>query len=60
VRNERPKGWYKTFRSFSRKLATIRSDLATKYGLRYEKGTKKGQQNRWLYWFEKLKSGDNS
>lgn len=52
IRNDRPKGWYRTTQSFSRKLATIRFDLANRYGLRYEKGTKKGQQNILLYWFE--------
>ena len=56
--SDRPRGWYKTPQSFSRKLAMIRSDLFNKYGLQYKRGTKKGQQNRLIYWFEKKSDED--
>jgi hypothetical protein len=46
-------GWYKSPRSFQKKLAQIRSNLAQTHGLRWEFGTKAdSQRGRILYWCE--------
>jgi len=46
-------GWYKTPRSFQKRLAQIRSNLAQTHGLRWEFGTKTdSRRGRILYWCE--------
>jgi hypothetical protein len=54
------KGWFKSYRSFSKRLASIRSALEESHGLRRRKGTNKLNQGRWVYWFENKQGKDNN